>query len=308
MTLAKTVELARGAMALAATGALILLVSGCGSDTTAADAPSPSTPPMPSGMSMSPGMSMSGMGGMSMGGMSMGGMSMGSGPATGAPGSLIVLGPGTLADALPLIDKAFVGANSGAAVSPNLGHSPAQVIQLQQGSPGDVFLTVGAESMDQAKSSGLLAGPITTFARNRLEIVVAAGNPHHISSLADLAASGLTIVLPDTSTPVGVYAMQSLTRAGVTVKPASLEEGSPDVVEKVATGNADAGIVFVTDVAAGGSKVSGVTIPQADQVPVEYDAAVLKSAKDPATAKRFVSFLVSSPAQQALDKLSFLAP
>ena len=261
---------------------------------------------MTSGM---PGMTGGMTSGMTGGMPGMPGMDMTGTPSiTGAPGSLIVLAPGTLATVLPTLDQAFIAATPGAALSPNIGHSPAQVIQLQQGSPGDVFLTVGSESMDQAVQAGLVDGTPTVFARNRLQIVVAPGNPKGITTLADLAKPGLTVVLPDTSTPVGVYAGQVLQKAGVTVKPASLEDGSPAVAQKVATGNADAGIVFVTDVLAAGSTVKGVDIPDADQVPAEYDAAVLKSATSTDTAKAYVSFLTTDAAQSALRQQGFLAP
>ncbi|WP_157866955.1 MULTISPECIES: molybdate ABC transporter substrate-binding protein [Frankia] len=257
----------------------------------------------PPGMAASSGIA--GMGGHGMSGMGgMGGMAA----ASTAPGSVLVLAPGTLATVLPMVDKEFVHAHPAASVSPSFGHSPAQVIQVKQGSPGDVLLTVGAESMAEAKKDGLLAGDSTVFGRNRLEIIVPAGNRKGVHTLADLAKPGLTVVLPDESTPAGVYADRALAKAGVTVKPASKELGSPDVAQKVATGNADAGIAFVTDVKAGGSKVTGIDIPDADQVPAEYRAAVLKNAKHAAAAGMFVSFLSSPTAQQQFRQFGFLAP
>jgi molybdate transport system substrate-binding protein len=279
------------------------------------------TAAMPAGGMASPAMSGSGMSGapmassatsagaMASGGMS-GGMAMMSGaPAiTGAPGSLIIVAPGALAGAVPLLDEDYIAAHPGSSLSPNLGHSSAQVLQLQQGSPGDVLLTVGSGSMGQAQKDGLLTSGTTVFARNCLEIVVAAGNPRHITSLADLAKPGLTVVVPDQSTPVGVYAAQALKKAGVTVKPASLEEGSAEAAAKVATGNADAAIVFATDVLSYGGKVAGIGIPSEDQVPAEYDAAVLRSARDADAARAYVAFLTTPAAQSELRALGFLSP
>lgn len=295
--------------------ASVLALAACGSGNSTAAAPLPASVKSMSAMSSpSAGMSMSGsMSSMSMpsgstGGMSgMSGMSGMNGPITGAPGSLVVVAPGTLANALPTLDMQFTQADGGS-LTPNLGHSPAQVLQLQQGSPGDVFLTVGSQSMDQARKDGLLSGPVTVFARNRLAIIVQAGNPKHITSLADLARSGTTVVLPDQSTPVGMYAEEALKKAGVSVTPASTEEGSPEAAEQVATGNADASIVFTTDIRAAGSSVAQVPIPQADQVPAAYDAAVLASSSHQAMARAYVESLRSTMAQQALRKLGFLAP
>ncbi|WP_261568396.1 molybdate ABC transporter substrate-binding protein [Frankia gtarii] len=238
---------------------------------------------------------------------SMGGHGMSMPAASAAPGSIIVLAPGTLATALPLVDKAFLKAHPESPVSPNFGHSPAQVIQLQQGSPGDAFLAVGVESMTQAKNAGLLAGDPTVFAHNRLEIVVPAGNSKKITSLADLGKPGVTTILGDESTPVGLYAKQALAKAGVTVKPASKEEGSPSVVQRVVTGNADAGIAFATDLK-GNSKVTGIDIPDAEQMPAAYSAAVLKGAKHADAAREFVSFLTTPSVQNQLRQLGFLIP
>lgn len=225
--------------------------------------------------------------------------------AAKAIGSLVVLAPGTLANAVPAINSSFQSANPDAKVTPNLGHSPAQVIALGQGTPGDVFITIGSTSMDQAKQQKLLADDPVDFASNRFQIVVPKGNPKHVSSLADLEK--LDVVLADNSTPGGMLTTQMLAKDGVTIKPVSLEQGPPAVVQKVATGNADAGIAFVTDVLAS-DKVEGVDIPDAQQVPVSYQAAVLAKAQNPQAAEAYVSFLTGSNAQQVLQNMGFLKP
>lgn len=223
-------------------------------------------------------------------------------------GSVHVLAPATMTMSLPMLDKAFTGAHSGVSVKPDIGHSPEQVTALHEGEPGDVFITTGAQSMTQAKQDGLLASSPVTFARNKLEIVVAKDNPKHITSLADLAKKGVTVVLASQMMPVGGYAMTALSKAHVKVHPASMEMGSPDIVNKVALGDADAGIVFVTDLGGGGSKVQGVEIPAADQVIAPYEAAVLKGASSSAAAQAYVASLTSAPAQMMLRKQGFMAP
>lgn len=223
-------------------------------------------------------------------------------------GSVHVLAPATMTMSLPMLDKQFTSAHSGVSVKPDIGHSPEQVTALHEGEPGDVFITTGAQSMTQARQDGLLASSPVVFAKNKLEIVVAKGNPKHITSLADLARKGVTVVLASKMMPVGGYAMTALSKAHVKVKPASMEMGSPDVVNKVALGDADAGIVFVTDLGSGGSKVQGVQVPAADQVIAPYEAAVLKSASSAAAAKAYVASLTSSSAQMMLRKQDFMAP
>ena len=219
-----------------------------------------------------------------------------------------VVAPATLNAVLPALKSAFTQDDPGVTVRLDMGHSPAQVVQLKQGAPGSVFVTAGSMDMDKAESQGLLGGSPVTFARTELEIVVPAGNPKHVKGLADLGKSGLTVVMPAASMPVGGFAQQALRKAKVTVRSASMEMGSPTVVQKVAGGNADAGVVFVTDVKAGGSKVSGVRIPAADQVRAPYLAAVLKKAPSPDAAKRFVTFLRSAQARKALGAQGFLPP
>lgn len=229
-------------------------------------------------------------------------------PSGALSGSVHVLAPATMTMSLPMLDKAFTAAHAGVTLKPDIGHSPEQVNALHQGEPGDVLMTTGAQSMTQARQDGLLASSPVVFARNKLEIVVAKGNPKHITSLASLARKGVTVVLASKMMPVGGYAMTALSKAHVMVHPASMEMGSPAVVSKVALGDADAGIVFVTDLGSGGSKVQGIQIPAADQVTAPYEAAVLKSASSSAAATAYVASLTSPSAQMMLRKQDFMAP
>ncbi|MFT8394754.1 molybdate ABC transporter substrate-binding protein [Propionibacterium sp.] len=222
-----------------------------------------------------------------------------------ATGSITVLAPGTLANAVPALNGSFTSSNPDATVTPNLGHSPAQVIALQQGSPGDVFITIGADSMVQAQSSSLLSSSPVIFARNRFVIVVPKGNPKHITAVSDLP--NVTTVLADTSTPGGMMTDQLLKKDNVTVNPVSREQGPPAVVQKVATGNADAGLAFETDVQ-GNDQVEGIPIPDDQQVPVLYEAATLAKSNNPKAAQAYVNFLNSAAGQQVLQGMQFLAP
>lgn len=176
--------------------------------------------------------------------------------------------------------------------------------QLTEGAMADVFASADRPHMQEVQDAGLVAGSPQVFAHNRLEIAVAKGNPKGIRTLADLAKPGIVVVLADPSVPAGKYAEQALSHAGVTVKPASLELQVTAVLSKVALGEADAGIVYHSDVVTSG-KVDGVTIPDPQNVIADYPLAVLKDAPDPAQAQTFVTFVMSSHGQSILAAAGF---
>ena len=146
------------------------------------------------------------------------------------------------------------------------------------------------------------------FAANRLEIVVAKGNPKHVRALSDLGASGLAVVLCAPTVPCGAYAAQALARAGATVKAVSQEQDVKAVVAKVELGEADAGIVYATDVIAAGLLVTGVGIPPAQNVTARYPVVELKQAGNPAGARALIAFLLSADGRAILLRHGFAAP
>ncbi|TMC70669.1 MAG: molybdate ABC transporter substrate-binding protein, partial [Chloroflexi bacterium] len=176
--------------------------------------------------------------------------------------------------------------------------------QLTQGAPVDVFASADTAHMTVVQDAGLLSGQPTIFAHNKLEIAVAKGNPKGIHSLADLARPGLVIVLADPSVPAGKYAAQALAKAGVVVRPASLEQQVTGIMSKVALGEADAGIVYVSDVVTSG-QVEGVAIPDAQNVIADYPIAGLKGAQNQAGANAFISLVLSSDGQAILKAAGF---
>jgi len=137
--------------------------------------------------------------------------------------------------------------------------------------------------------------------------VVAAGNPHHIVKLSDFARPGLVVVLCAPVVPCGHYAAQALQNASISVKPASQETDVKSVVSKVALGEADAGIVYVTDVKAGGAAVQGVEIPLEQNVVADYPVVVLKDSQNGPLAKAFVAYLLGA-GQQTLTRYGFTGP
>lgn len=189
---------------------------------------------------------------------------------------------------------------------PTFSYAGTQTLtsQLTQGAPADVFASADTAHMTTVDSAGLLNGPARVFAHNKLEIAVAKGNPKGIHSLADLARPGLVVVLADPSVPAGKYAAQALKSAGLTVHPASLEQQVSGVLSKVAIGDADAGIVYVSDIVTSG-QVDGVTIPDSQNVIADYPIAVLKAAQNQAGASAFVDLVLSSDGQAILKAAGF---
>lgn len=185
--------------------------------------------------------------------------------------------------------------------------SGALVTQIQQGAPADVVATADAASMDRLTAGGLVEAP-TTLARNTLELLVGPGNPKGVRALADLSRPDLKVVLEDESVPAGRYAAQVLQTAGVMVKPVSKEADVKAAVAKVSSGEADAAIVYATDVAAAGAKGQGVEIPAEQNVVAEYPVAIVKATSNRDAASAFVAALVAGSGQAALRRHGFLPP
>jgi molybdate transport system substrate-binding protein len=230
-------------------------------------------------------------------------------PASGST-TLTVFAAASLQPAFDKIGKTFEIQNG---YAPTFSYAGTQTLtaQLTQGAPADVFASADSAHMatiDQwapgGPAKGLLFEPSQIFAHNKLEIAVAKGNPKGIHSLADLARSGLVVVLADPSVPAGNYAQQVLAKAKVTVHPASLEQQVTGVLSKVALGEADAGIVYHSDIVTSG-KVDGVPIPDNQNVIADYPIAVLKSAKNQSGATKFVDLVLSTDGRAILTAAGF---
>jgi molybdate transport system substrate-binding protein len=212
-----------------------------------------------------------------------------------------------LTAAYTAIANDFQKSHPGSMVKLSFGGSSTLVAQIQQGAIGDVFASADQPNMQKLVDAGLVAGSPSIVAHNRLAIVVASGNPKHITGLSDLARSGLVVVLCAPVVPCGRYAIQALQKGGVTVRPASQETDVKAVVSKVALGEADAGIVYVTDVKAAGASVQGVEIPLGQNVVADYPVAILKDSQNPPLAKAFVSYLLGA-GQATLARYGFTGP
>jgi molybdate transport system substrate-binding protein len=227
------------------------------------------------------------------------------GGSSGSSTELKVFAAASLTGAFTDLGKRFSSANGGTRVTFNFAGSQALATQIQQSAPADVFASADLANMDKV---GDLVGTAHNFASNLLAIVVENGNPKGIGTLADLAGKDVKVVLAAEEVPAGRYAKQVLDKAGVDVPPVSQEDNVKAVVTKVALGEADAGIVYVTDVTAGGDKVEGVDIPEDQNVLATYPIATVKAAKAPDKAQAFIDLVLSDQGQQVLRQYGFRPP
>ena len=225
-----------------------------------------------------------------------------------ASGDVVVFAASSLTEAFTEMGTAFTTANPKANVKFNFAGSGDLVTQIGQGAPADLFVSADDSNMKKLSDAGEAAGSPVAIAKNTFQIIVEKGNPKGISGLADLAKSDVVVVLCAATVPCGKGAATILKNANVTVTPKSLEDKVKGVVTKVTTGEADAGIVFVTDVKAAGGKAAGVEIPAGVNVISNYPIVITKEATNTAGAQAFMDFVVSSPGQAILAKYGFLAP
>jgi molybdate transport system substrate-binding protein len=228
-----------------------------------------------------------------------------SGSAGGQKVTLTVLAAASLDNVFKTEAAAFEKAHPGVTVRFSFAGSQDLVAQVKQGAPADVLVTADTKTMDGVKS---LTGTPVDIAQNRLTIATAPGNPDHIKGLKDLASSKLKVVLAAAAVPVGNYGDQALKAQHVTVHPVSEETSVTGVLSKVELGEADAGIVYVTDAEGAGGKVGRVTIPDAQNVIATYPAATIAASGHTADAQAFVTFLASAPGQAILRTAGFQKP
>jgi molybdate transport system substrate-binding protein len=203
---------------------------------------------------------------------------------------------------------AFQAKHPKATVQFNFAGSAALVSQINQGAPADVFASADKPNMDRVVAAAATGSPPQNFATNKLQIVVGSGNPKGIKGLADLANPGTVVVLCAPAVPCGNYANQSLTKAGVKVTAKSQEQDVNAVLSKVSLGEADAGIVYVTDVKAAGTRVQGVDIPDEQNVVASYPVATVKGGSNSAGGQAFIDFLLTPAGQGILASYGFSKP
>jgi molybdate transport system substrate-binding protein len=233
-------------------------------------------------------------------------------------GTVTVFAAASLTDAFDQVGEAFEARHPGTKVRFNFGGSSALRLQVEQGARADVFASADMAQMDQAVAAGLIDGVPRTFALNALVVITPASNPGRVASVADLARPGLKLVLANDQVPVGSYSRQALEAmeadpaygagfAGrVLANAVSFESNVKQVLAKVELGEADAGIVYTTDVTPSvAPHLAQVPVPAAFNVAAQYPVAVVKGAPNGPAARAFVDFVLSAEGQQILRSYGF---
>jgi molybdate transport system substrate-binding protein len=228
--------------------------------------------------------------------------------APAVTGDITVFAAASLTDSFKEIGDAYTKLHPGSKVTFSFDASSALVQQITQGAPADVFASADTANMDKLTQAGLNSSLPVVFANNLLGIIVPAGNPKRITGVADLAKPDLKVVLCAEQVPCGKYAKQILDTAKVAVMPVSLEQNVKGVVTKVTTGEADAGIVYTTDIKAAGTGAAGVEIPADVNVIAKYPIASTKASRNTAADQAFISFVTGAAGQAILEKYGFEQP
>ena len=225
-----------------------------------------------------------------------------------AANKIIVFAAASLKKTFTDLGEQFKTQNPGSSVEFSFAGSSDLVTQLTQGAPADVFASADTKNMDKAAQAGLLAGNPVNFASNTLTIAVAPGNPKKIGSFKDLTRQGLNVVVCAPQVPCGSATQKVEQVTGVTLYPVSEESAVTDVLSKVETGQADAGLVYVTDAKGAGDKVASVAFPEVAGAVNTYPIAVLKESKSQELARKFVDLVTGEAGQKVLNAAGFAKP
>lgn len=217
---------------------------------------------------------------------------------------LTVLAAASLTDVFTELGEAFEE-DQQVEVTFSLGSSTDLAQQAADGAPGDVLATADTTSMAIADDAGV-TGEVVDFAGNVLVIVTRPGNPQGIESLDDL--EGVTWVRCADEVPCGRVAVELLDAAGVTADPVSLEDDVRATLDKVTSGEVDAGLVYATDAVAAGEEVTTVEVPEAADVPTTYAVTSLEQSTDAELAQAWIDLLVSDDGRQVLEEAGFTVP
>jgi len=231
----------------------------------------------------------------------------GSGNSTtgGGDATVTVFAAASLTTTFEQIGVEFEKQHDGVRVEFSFGGSSDLVAQIQQGAPADAFASADVANMDKVTADDLEADDPRSFASNTLEIAVPPDNPAGIASFADLSNDGVSVVVCAPEVPCGAATVKAEEATGVDISPVSEEQSVTDVLAKVTSGEADAGLVYVTDVTAAGDDVQGITFPESGDIVNTYPIVVLKDAADATLAQAFVDLVLGGTGQSILHDAGF---
>ena len=228
-------------------------------------------------------------------------------PETATVGTLTVFAAASLKATFTTLGNTFKSENPGSDVTFSFAGSSDLVTNLIGGAPADVFAAADLANMTKATDGRLVAGSPVNFATNTLTIVTPPDNPKGITTFADLAKAGVAVVVCAPKVPCGAAAQKIETSTGTTITPVSEESSVVDVLGKVESGEADAGLVYVTDAIGAGPKVKAVAFPESSLAVNTYPIAVLQGSTNAGLAQRFVDLVIGSEGQAVLKTAGFAA-
>ncbi|WP_327430214.1 molybdate ABC transporter substrate-binding protein [Streptomyces sp. NBC_01236] len=223
-------------------------------------------------------------------------------------GTVTVFAAASLKESFTTLGKEFEKAHPGTKVTFSFGGSDTLAASITGGAPADVFAAASPKTMAIVTDKNDAVGTPATFVRNQLEIATLPGNPDKVASLKDLTKSGLKVVLCDKTVPCGAAAQKALDAGSLKLTPVSYEQDVKSALTKVELKEADAAVVYKTDVKAAGDKVEGVEFPESAKAINDYPITLLKDAPNAAAAKAFIELVTSAEGQKVLTAAGFLKP
>lgn len=230
------------------------------------------------------------------------------GGGAGESATLTVFAAASLKSTFEQLGEQFESEHDGVTVQFGFAGSSDLVAQIQGGAPADVFASADEKNMAKLTDDGLNGSEPEMFATNTLMIAVPPGNPAGIESLQDLTMDGLNLVVCAPQVPCGSATQKVAESAGLTLDPVSEEQSVTDVLTKVTSGEADAGLVYVTDVESAGDKVEGIEFAESDAAVNQYPIAVVKDSKNADLAQQFIDLLTGEQGQKVLTDAGFGKP
>jgi len=227
---------------------------------------------------------------------------------TGPTGTITVFAAASLQQTFTRLGARYERNHPGTTIAFSFAGSSDLVSQIENGAPADVFASADEANMDKLSDADLRSGSPRVFAENVLEIAVAPGNPKHVATFADLADPDLQVVVCAAPVPCGAATQKVETATGTTLQPVSEEQSVTDVLGKVESGQADAGLVYRTDVLGAGDAVDGVPFAASAKAVNTYPIGVLAESKNPALATAFMQSVRSAAGQKVLDAAGFRTP
>lgn len=225
-----------------------------------------------------------------------------------ASNTLTVFAAASLKQTFTELGAEFEKAHPATTVTFNFAGSSDLVSQLAQGAPADVFASADTTNMAKAVEAGAVAGAPVNFAANTLTIVTPPGNPKGIASFADLATPGTQVVVCAPQVPCGSATEKIEKATGIELSPVSEESAVTDVLGKITSGQADAGLVYVTDATGAGAGVTAIPFPESADAVNTYPIAVVQDATEPQAAQQFIDLVTGPAGRDVLTAAGFSVP